>query len=264
MTLSSASPPELTTEEIARFGEEPLARIQTALARVRARIERACRRAGRAPDEVRLLPISKTVPASVLVQAHRAGLSQLGENKIQEALRKHDQLAALPVSWSIVGHLQSNKAKFLARFAQEFQALDSLKLASELQHRLELHGRELDVFIQVNTSGESSKYGLSPEALLPFVEQLQAFPRLKPRGLMTLALFSAETDRVRSCFRLLRELRERALTVDERLTQLSMGMSGDYEIAIEEGATVVRIGQAIFGSRPLGDAYYWPGFAGRE
>lgn len=235
------------------------------LAAVHARIAAACARAGRGPGEVRLLPISKTVPASRLRAAVAAGLTLLGENKVQEAKGKCETLSDLPISWSIVGHLQTNKAKDVARFASEFQALDSLRVAEALERRLEIENRSLDVFVQVNTSGEASKFGLQPEDVTTFVRALPAFPRLNIRGLMTLAIFSADEQRVRRCFRLLRDIRQRlrqdgpgGLTFEE----LSMGMSGDFEIAIEEGATVVRVGQAIFGPRTTSDAAYWPGAAG--
>ncbi|BAV63229.1 YggS family pyridoxal phosphate-dependent enzyme [Sphingobium cloacae] len=242
-----------------RFGSSPAASFARNLASVRARIAAACARSGRAVEGVRLMIVTKTVPAPILRLAHHAGLSDIGENKLQEARDKHGLLADLPIRWSIIGHLQTNKVKYLVRFASEFHALDSLRLADALNRRLEAEGRDLDVFVQVNTSGEPSKFGLAADDLTPFVERLADFPRLRPRGLMTLALFSADADRVRPCFRLLRALRDQAATVDERLAGLSMGMSGDYEIAIEEGATVVRVGQAIFGARPGGDAHYWPG-----
>ena len=165
------------------------------------------------------------------------------------------------LKWSIIGHLQTNKAKLVARFAAEFQALDSLRVAEALDRRLQAEGRALDVFVQVNTSGEASKYGLHPDDVEDFLRQMPTFPALRVRGLMTLALFSAEAERVRQCFVLLRTLRDR-LRQDAPagigLDELSMGMSGDYEIAIEEGATVVRVGQAIFGARSTPDAYYWP------
>ena len=155
----------------------------------------------------------------------------------------------------------------VARFAAEFQALDSLRVAEALDKRLQAEGRSLDVFVQVNTSGEPSKFGLSPEDVPAFVQALPGFSALRVRGLMTLALFSSEAERVRQCFILLRSLRDRlrqeapaGLSFDE----LSMGMSGDYEIAIEEGATVVRVGQAIFGARALPDSHYWPGVAGTD
>lgn len=142
---------------------------------------------------------------------------------------------------------------------RSFTTLDSFRLAEELNRRLDAEGRDLDIFVQVNTSGEDSKYGLHPDELVPFVQRLLEYPQLKPQGLMTLAIFSADAERVRTCFRLLRSFRDRAVAAHPSLTQLSMGMSGDFEIAIEEGADVVRVGQAIFGPRPGGDALYWPG-----
>lgn len=249
----------LSAEDIARFGPDPLATFRANLASVEKRIEGACRRAGRERASVRLLPITKTVPAHVLRFAIGAGIKGFGENKIQEAMAKREALADLAIDWSIVGHLQSNKVKHLTRFAREFHALDSLRLADLLNKRLEREDRSLDVYVQVNTSGEESKFGLPPDMLLPFVETLGQFPRLKPRGLMTLALFSSDRAKVRPCFTLLRRLRDAAVRLHPGMSGLSMGMTGDFEDAIEEGATVVRVGQAIFGKRPLPDSYYWPG-----
>lgn len=251
----------LQPEDVARFGTDPAATFAANLAQVHTRIAAACRRADRPVGDVRLLPVTKTVPAHILRRAFAAGITDFGENKLQEARDKQDTLGDLPIHWAIIGHLQRNKVKYLVRFAQEFHALDSLQLAEELNRRLDAAGRDLDVFVQVNTSGEASKFGLHPDDLLPFVARLPDFPRLKPRGLMTLAVFSADNDRVRNCFRLLRSWRDRALDIDSGLTELSMGMSGDFETAIEEGATVVRVGQAIFGARPTSDALYWPCFA---
>lgn len=253
--------PTADTNDLERFGSNPLALLRANIEAVHERVARASSRAGRAADEVRLLAVSKTVPASILRLAYEAGIRSFGENKIQEALHKHDQLQDLPVSWSIVGHLQTNKVKYLARFASEFQALDSLRLAEHLDARLEREGRALDVFIQVNTSGEPSKFGLQPHELKDFVSGMDRFPRLRPRGLMTLALFSEDMTKVRPCFRLLRELRDDIATSHPAISGLSMGMSGDFEEAIEEGADVVRVGQAIFGRRPTSNAHYWPGFA---
>jgi len=262
MTMPGAATP-LSSADSERFGADPLATFRANLASVEERIGRACARAGRERASVRLLPITKTVPAHILRFAHAAGIGSFGENKIQEAMAKREALADLPVAWSIVGHLQTNKVKHLTRFASEFHALDSLRLADLLNGRLEREGRFLDVYVQVNTSGEESKFGLHPDALLPFVEALGGFPRLRPRGLMTLALFSSDMARVRPCFVLLRRLRDAAVRRHPGLTGLSMGMTGDFEAAIEEGATVVRVGQAIFGRRPTPDAYYWPGLAPR-
>jgi PLP dependent protein len=252
---------ELNPEDVERFGRDPLGLFKANLANVEERIALACRRAGRPPASVRLLPISKTVPAHVLRFAYQAGVRSFGENRVQEALCKHRALAGLPIEWSIVGHLQTNKVKHLTRFAHEFHALDSLRLADLLNERLAREDGFLDVYVQVNTSGEESKFGLHPDALLSFVNALEQFPRLRPRGLMTLALFSPDMGKVRPCFRLLRRLRDEAVKRNPALTKLSMGMSGDFEAAIEEGADVVRVGQAIFGKRPTPDGHYWPGLA---
>lgn len=241
--------------------------IASGLDRVRRRIAAACLRAGRRTSSVRLLPVSKTVPEERIRDAVAAGLTCFGENKVQEAISKAEALSDLPISWSVIGHLQTNKAKYVARLANEFQALDSLKVAEALDRRLAIEGRQLDVFVQVNTSGEASKFGLPPEDAEPFVRHLPSFTHLRVRGLMTLAVFSADEARVRRCFMRLRELRERLRQVAPdgiSLEELSMGMSGDFETAIEEGATVVRVGQAIFGPRPLPDSHYWPGAAGVE
>ncbi|MGX9394012.1 YggS family pyridoxal phosphate-dependent enzyme (plasmid) [Nitrobacteraceae bacterium UC4446_H13] len=257
MTTPQNDPP-LSPEDIQRFGPDPLSVFRTNLASVEERIARACARAGRDSASVRLLPITKTVPAHVLRYAYEAGIRSFGENKIQEATAKREVLSHLAIDWSIVGHLQTNKVKYLTRFAHEFHALDSLRLADLLNKRLEREDRSLDVYVQVNTSGEESKFGLHPDALLPFVETLNQFSRLKPRGLMTLALLNSDMAKVRPCFVLLRSLRDEAVKRHPGLTGLSMGMTGDFEEAIEEGASVVRVGQAIFGKRPTPDNYYWP------
>lgn len=259
--MTMPAPPDLSPEEIARFGADPATAFAANLAAVQARIAEACRRSGRDPDEVTLLPVTKTVPAAVLRLAHTAGIADFGENKLQEARDKQAVLAALPIRWHVIGHLQSNKVKYLVRLAESFHALDSGKLAQELDRRLAALGRDLDVYVQVNTSGEPSKYGLHPDDLLPFVETLSRYPRLRPRGLMTLAVFSPDSARVRACFALLRDLRDRARAVHPGLTGLSMGMTSDFENAIAEGATIVRVGQAIFGARPTPDGFYWPGLA---
>lgn len=250
----------LSPDDIARFGPDPESVFRSNLAAVENRIAHACARAGRDRASVRLLPITKTVPAHVLRLAYHAGIRDFGENKIQEATGKREVLADLPIAWSIVGHLQTNKVKYLTRFAREFHALDSLRLAEMLNARLDREDRDLDVYVQVNTSGEESKFGLHPDALPAFADSLDQFPRLKPRGLMTLALFSDEIARVRPCFALLRRLRDEAAKRHPKIVELSMGMTGDFEVAIEEGADVVRVGQAIFGKRPTPDGHYWPDF----
>lgn len=255
---ASAQSASLTADDCARFGPDPLAMFNRNLAAVEERIVRACARAGRARETVRLLPITKTVPARVLRFAHAAGIRDFGENKIQEAVAKRAELAELDIAWSIVGHLQTNKVKYLTRFAREFHALDSVRLAELLDARLDREDRSLDVYVQVNTSDEESKYGLRPDELLPFLDELKRFPRLKPRGLMTLAVFSTDLDKVRPCFERLRELRDTARQHDPAIAELSMGMSNDFEEAIAQGADIVRVGEAIFGKRSTPDGHYWP------
>lgn len=221
----------------------------------------AAERVGRAPTEIRLLPISKTVSPDRVRLAARAGCHTFGENKVQEARQKSQDLADLDVAWSLVGHLQTNKVRDVAAFVTEFHALDSLRVAEALDRRFQKLGRGLDVYVQVNTSAETSKYGLPPQDVLPFLTELPRFSSLRVRGLMTLAVFTSEVDRVRGCFRLLRTIRDQARDLERHLIgpgELSMGMSGDFETAIEESATLVRIGQDIFGSRPLPDSHYWP------
>ena len=232
-----------------------------ALDAVRSRIAAAAAEAGRDPAAVRLLPVSKTVPEDRIRQAVAAGLVRLGENKVQEARRKSENLADLDVEWAVVGHLQTNKAKDVATFATEFQALDSLRLAQALDRRLQALGRGLDVLVQVNTSDEPSKYGLAPEEVPAFVQALPTFTALRVRGLMTRAELTTDSERVRGCFARLRSLRDRLRDTAPDgvgLDDLSMGMSGDYELAIAEGATCVRVGQAVFGPRTVPDSAYWP------
>jgi PLP dependent protein len=228
--------------------------VAARLAEVRAAVDRACERAGRDPAEVRLLPVSKTFPAARVREAYDAGVRLVGENKVQELTAKSAELAdELPdLRWAMIGHLQRNKAKDVVASAAEFHALDSLRLAEALHRRLESADRTLDVFCEVNTSGEDSKYGLAPETVLDLARALRDYPRLRPRGLMTIAANTTDQDRVARCFTTMTELRQRLRDddrVDGTYEELSMGMSGDYELAIAHGATTVRIGTAVFGTR---------------
>ncbi|MCB1567621.1 MAG: YggS family pyridoxal phosphate-dependent enzyme [Xanthomonadales bacterium] len=239
--------------------------LQANLQAIRTRIANACRSVGRDPAEVRLLPVTKTVDEARLRAAYAIGMHEMGENKVQEALGKSEAMADLAdLRWVLIGHLQTNKAKQAARFASEFQALDNLRAATALDKVLQAEGRALDVLVQVNTSDEDSKFGLAPADVCGFIKQLPAFSSLRVRGLMTLALFSHDENLVRPCFVKLRELRDR-LRQDAPdgigMDELSMGMSGDFELAIAEGATTVRVGTAIFGHRPTPDSAYWPGLA---
>lgn len=236
--------------------------IAARLDEARSRIAGAAQRSGRAVDAVRLVLVTKTVAPERILEAVREGQTDLGENKVQEGQKKAAALAGEPVRWSMIGHLQSNKVRHVLEFASEVQSVDRLSLAIELEKRLQTLGKSLDVLVQVNTSGEASKYGLPPEEVPAFLKELTAFSTLRPKGFMTLARFTPDEAEVRRCFRVLRAIRDRALDEAPQgavLADLSMGMSGDYETAIEEGATIVRIGQAVFGPRPLPDSYYWPG-----
>lgn len=235
--------------------------IASALQDVQHQMRAAADRAGRPASEVRLLLVTKTVAAERVRQAIAAGASELGENKVQEGRPKAATLAGEPVRWAMIGHLQSNKVKEMLDFASSLHSLDRLSLATALERRLQTLGRGLDVLIQVNTSGEASKYGLAPAELPAFLRSLTAFDALRPRGLMTLATFTPDQAEVRRCFRLLRSLRDQARNDAPQgadLCELSMGMSGDFPAAIEEGATIVRVGQAVFGARPTPDSFYWP------
>ena len=235
--------------------------IAANLAEVRRRVDEACAAAGREPSQVRLLPVSKTKSPAVIREAYDAGARLFGENKVQEAVAKAAVFADVAdLRWAVIGHLQTNKAKQVAAVAAEFHALDSLRLAEALERRLHDLERTLDVFVQVNSSGEESKFGLAPDAVPEFARELARFGTLRVRGLMTLAVFSDDPHLVGACFGRMRDLQSRLQDTDDhpdRWAELSMGMSGDYELAIAYGATTVRVGQAIFGDR-LDPDDYWP------
>jgi PLP dependent protein len=232
------------------------------LAAVEARIKAACTRVGRDPSEVRLLPVSKNQGMELIAEAYEAGVRLLGENRVQEAAEKARYFADHPdLKWAIIGHLQTNKARQVAAMASEFHALSNVKEAAVLDQALDDRGRSLDVFLQVNSSGEPQKHGLPPDEVEPFAIALKAFGTLRVRGLMTLAVLSDDQREIRACFERMRDL-QRRLRASEAVAgtydELSMGMSGDLELAIEYGATTVRVGQAIFGPRPLPDTYWRP------
>ena len=221
------------------------------LTRVRAAIDAACVDAGRDPAEVRLLPVSKTHPPAVLEAAYAAGVRLFGENKVQEAAEKAEHFADRPaLRWAMIGHLQSNKVRQVATFAHELHALDSLKVARGLHRALEELDRTLDVFVQVNSSAEPQKSGLAPDEVEGLLTALVELPTLNVRGLMTLALNSDDEAAVAACFVRTAELRD-VLPPELLGRELSMGMSGDFALAIAHGATTVRVGQAIFGAREV-------------
>ena len=226
--------------------------FRQALTEVQEKIAAAAQRAGRDAREVRLLPVSKTVPEERIRAAHAAGIEQFGENKVQEAQDKAAAMADLGIHWAIIGPLQSNKTREVAEFAHEFQALDRIRIARRLDTQLKEYNRTLDVYVQVNVSGEETKSGLEPGEVEEFLEQLVGFSALNVKGLMTMALHTNDEAVIRQNFSALRSLRDELLDRRPELIGeggLSMGMTNDYEIAIEEGATVIRVGTAIFGER---------------
>lgn len=223
---------------------------------VRERIAGACRRAGRSPDAVTLIGVSKTFPNDAVRAAHDAGLRHFGENRAQDLLEK---IEAMPghclggdVEWYMIGDLQRNKAKDVLARADHFHALDSLRLAKELNKRASPMDRVMPCLVQVNISGEESKFGVHPDETHAFLDRLARFNHLKVEGLMAIATYADEPEQVRPEFRRMREVFETyscEAGSGVEMTKLSIGMSNDFEIAIEEGATHVRVGSAIFGAR---------------
>lgn len=229
--------------------EKERARIVANIAKARAHIAAACEKAGRAPAEVRLMLVTKTVPAEIIRLALEAGETLIGENRIQEALPKYEALENFAVERHFIGTLQTNKIKDALRFADVVQSVDRLKLAEKLNEALEKEGRVLPVYLEVNVSGEASKQGVALADAAALARQIAAFPALNLSGLMTIGALTDDVATIRRGFAALRELQ--ACLRDEGFptNELSMGMSGDMELAIAEGATMVRIGTAIFGAR---------------
>jgi pyridoxal phosphate enzyme (YggS family) len=216
---------------------------------LRTRIAQACDRAGRPPADVQLIAVSKGQPAAAVEAAVQAGLAVFGESKVQEAKQKIP-LCSDALTWHMIGHLQSNKCRDAVQLFDLIQSVDSLPLAEELNRRCEPAGRTLPILLEVNVAGESTKFGYSPTQLLADLDALDALPRIEVHGLMTIAPYSPQAERARPYFRQLRELKQRCEDrLGAPLPHLSMGMSGDFEPAIEEGATIVRVGTALFGVR---------------
>ena len=220
--------------------------------RVQDRIHRACQRSGRSATDVRLVAVSKTQPAEAIRHAYGAGLREFGENRVQEAAAKRKELEDLDAAWHLIGHLQSNKVKQACRMFDWIQSVDSLHLAEKIDREAAALGRKMPVLIEVHLGDEASKFGVEEDDLVRMAEGMATMPSLELRGLMTLPPFFDDPQAVRPFFHRLREL---AARIDARrlpgvqMTELSMGMSHDFEIAIEEGATILRVGTAIFGER---------------
>ena len=223
------------------------------LAEVRGRITDAARRAGRDVNEVTLVAVSKTFPAGRVREAYAAGQSDFGENKVQEGLQKQSEVADIPLRWHLIGHVQSNKAKKAATGYTAIHSVDSLELMRRLDEAAAARTDRLDVLVQVDFAGEATKFGAPPEEAVRLVDAALAARALALKGLMLLPPWSEDPERTRPWFARLRAFRDRLVqngAPASALAQLSMGMSHDYEAAIEEGATIVRVGTAIFGRRP--------------
>lgn len=218
------------------------------LERVREAISAAAHKCGRDPEEIELIAVSKTQPAAAISEALRAGLTHFGENKVQEARSKIDELGR--GLWHLIGHLQSNKAKDAVRLFDFIDSVDRADLAEEISRRADTLGKTQNVLLQVNIAGESTKFGCAPEAASPLADEINALPHLSLHGLMAIAPYTPDAEKSRPHFAALRELRDRIeAATGLKLPVLSMGMSGDFAVAIEEGATSVRIGTALFGER---------------
>lgn len=227
------------------------------LASIDERVATAAELVGRQRSDVRVLLATKTVPVERIRVAIDAGWTLIGENRVQEVTSKADGLADLAHETHFIGHLQRNKINQVLPHVDLVQSVDRMDLAEALDKRA---SGELDVFVQVNTSAEESKYGASPQDAVELAAQVESLPNVHVRGFMTIALFSDEEIPVRRCYEMLRSIRDRAVASGvTRATELSMGMSGDFEWAIGEGATMVRIGSSVFGVRPTSDSFYWPG-----
>lgn len=229
--------------------------------KVQESIRDACHRADRQADSVKIMLVTKTIPSERIREAIQFGHTLFGENKIQELKTKVQDLHDVPLDWHFIGHLQTNKVKECLRLASMIESVDRMSLVKELDKQLTKIGRRIDVLVQVNTSGEASKFGLEPDLTFPFLRDISRFDTIKVKGLMTLARLSSDPTQVRPCFTLLRNLFEQARNeaiAGIEMQELSMGMSSDYVLAAEEGATIIRVGQAVFGPRSTPDSYYWP------
>ncbi|MDR5708386.1 MAG: YggS family pyridoxal phosphate-dependent enzyme [Armatimonadota bacterium] len=224
-------------------------RVWQNLEAVRRRLAAACARSGRDPASVRIVAVTKGFPAEVAVAAVQAGVTDLGENYVQEAREK---VRAVPeATWHLVGHLQRNKAREAVRLFPWIHSVDSVPLAEELDRRAAKHDRTIQVLIQVNVAGEAQKHGVPPEEVIRLAQTVQRLSGLRLRGLMTIAPLSSHPEGIRWVFRTLRALRDDlAYRLGSPLPELSMGMTDDFEVAVEEGATLVRLGRALFGERP--------------
>lgn len=223
--------------------------IAANLEQIRRRIVDACRRSGRSPQKVTILAVGKGRPPKSIREAAQCGLALFGESKVQELKQKAPQCPG-NLRWDFIGHLQTNKCREAARLAQMIHSVDSERVAQALNGACEKLAKTIPALLEINVSGEASKYGFRPDEALEKLRVLNALDRLEIHGFMTMAPWSREAESARPCFRRLKQLQKEAEEIlGAPLPQLSMGMSGDFEVAVEEGATIVRIGEALFGKR---------------
>ena len=221
------------------------------LEQVRKNIDEACRIAGRDPKEVTLIAVSKTKPVSMLKEAYDAGARCFGENKVQEIMDKHPQLPD-DIKWHMIGHLQRNKVKYIVDKVSMIHSVDSLRLAQTIEQEAAKHNVCVPVLLEVNVAQEESKFGLKMDEVLPLIEAVADFPHIKVQGLMTIAPYVENAEDNRGFFRQLKKLSvdiEAKNINNVSMSVLSMGMTGDYQVAVQEGATMVRVGTGIFGER---------------
>ena len=221
------------------------------LEQVRKNIDEACRMAGRDPKEVTLIAVSKTKPVSMLKEAYDAGARCFGENKVQESMDKHPQLPE-DIQWHMIGHLQRNKVKYIVDKVSMIHSVDSLRLAQTIEQEAAKHNVCVPVLLEVNVAQEESKFGLKMDEVLPLIETIADFPHIKVQGLMTIAPYVENAEDNRDFFRQLKKLSvdiEAKNINNVSMSVLSMGMTGDYQVAVQEGATMVRVGTGIFGER---------------
>lgn len=213
------------------------------------RIKQACLKCGRKTEDVLLVAVSKNFSPENISEAVLAGHLDFGENYVQELNEKYQALINKPIKWHFVGHLQSNKVKYIANYIHLIHSVDSLNLAKEIDKRAKQHKRTQDVLVEVKTTSENTKYGIEPDNVIPLLRNLGTLTNVNVCGLMTMGPMSENPEDSRSSFKLLRELKDDAEKEGFQMKHLSMGMTNDFEVAIEEGATIIRVGTAIFGSR---------------
>jgi len=222
------------------------------LKNLQKRIEQACQKCGRRREDVRLIAVSKTFPPEMIKEAEAAGQTDFGENYVQELQEKNKVLSDLPIQWHFIGHLQSNKVKYIADYIHLIHSVDNLVLGKEIDRRAGRCGRVQDILVEVHTTDEATKFGIQPAHAISLIKDLSSLPNLRVCGLMTMGPFSDNPDDSRPSFRQVVELKRQVESEGfDRVSMqhLSMGMTHDFEVAIEEGATLVRIGTAIFGRR---------------